>query len=145
MVRECARVLKPGGKLYMANWTAASMPGQMFKCVARFVPPPPGLTAPVLWGDENVAKRRLSDDFTDIRFRRRMYPQWCYPFDAAELVGLFRAHFGPVKKAFDLIGPQQQQALRQDLEQIYLESSEMTNGVLTITRGELLEIEATRR
>ncbi|MGA7178946.1 MAG: class I SAM-dependent methyltransferase, partial [Thiobacillaceae bacterium] len=34
VVAEFARVLKPGGKLHMANWTAASMPGQMFKCVA---------------------------------------------------------------------------------------------------------------
>lgn len=145
VVRECARVLKPGGKLHLANWTAASMPGQMFKCVARFVPPPPGVSPPVLWGDEDTVKQRLSDDFTDIRLRRRMYPHWHYPFDAAELVNLFRTHFGPVKKAFDLIDPQQQQELQRSLEQIYRESSETANGVLTITRGELLEIEATRR
>ena len=142
---ELARVLKPGGKLHMANWTAASMPGQMFKCVGRFVPPPPGLTPTVLWGDEATVKQRLSNDFTDITLTRRMYPQWYYPFDAAELVNLFRAHYGPVKKAFDQIDEEQRQELRSGLERIYRETSETTNGVLTITNGELLEIEATRR
>jgi SAM-dependent methyltransferase len=142
---EFARVLKPGGKLHMANWTAAGMPGQMFKCVARFVPPPPGLASPVLWGDEATVKQRLSDDFTDIKFRRRMYPQWHYSFDAAELVNLFRAQFGPVKKAFELIDEDKRRELRDSLEQIYRETSEMRNGVLTITHGELLEVEATRR
>ncbi len=145
VVAEFARVLKPGGKLYMANWTAASMPGQMFKCVARFVPPPPGLAPPVLWGDEDTVKTRLAQDFTDLRLTRRMYPQWHYPFDAAELVNLFRAKFGPVKKAFDLIDPQQQEELRRSLEHIYAEAGETANGVLTITQGELLEVEATRR
>lgn len=145
VVAEFARVLKPGGKLHMANWTAASMPGQMFKCVARFVPPPPGLTPPVLWGDEATVKQRLADDFTDIKLRRRTYPQWHYGFDAAELVNLFRAQFGPVKKAFELIDEQRRQELRDSLEQIYRDTSETINGVLTITQGELLEIEATRR
>ncbi len=145
VVSEFARVLKPGGKLYMANWTAASMPGQMFKCVSRFVPPPPGLTPPVLWGDEATVRARLSNDFTDLRFTRRMYPHWRYALDAAELVNLFRAQFGPVKKAFDKLDPEQQQELRRSLERIYADTGEITNGVLTITQGELLEIEATRR
>lgn len=145
VVSEFARVLRPGGKLHMANWTPASMPGQMFKYVARFVPPPAGLPSPVLWGDEATVKERLANDFTDIRLRRRMYPQWHYGFDAAELVNLFRAQFGPVKKAFDLIEPDRQDELRRGLEQIYRDNSETTNGVLTVTNGELLEIEATRR
>ena len=145
VVSEFARVLQPGGKLYLANWTAASMPGQMFRCVSRFVPPPPGLSPPVLWGDEDTVRARLAQNFTDLHLTRRMYPQWRYPFDAAELVNLFRAKFGPVKKAFDLIDPQRQEELRRSLEQIYADTSETANGVLTITQGELLEIEATRR
>lgn len=145
VVSEFARVLKPGGRLCMANWTAASMPGQMLKCVSRFVPPPPGMVPPVLWGDEDTVKQRLSNEFTDIRLTRRMYPHWHYPFNAAELVALFRAKYGPVRKAFDLIEPAQQEELREGLERIYADTSETANGVLTVTRGELLEIQATRR
>jgi len=144
VVSECARVLKTGGKLFMANWTSASMPAKMFKCVSKFAPPPAGLPPPVLWGDEETVKQRLSDDFTDIKLTRKTYPQWHYPFDAAELVNLFRAQFGPVKKAFDMTDPQQQKELQHSLEQIYLDASETANGVLTITNGEYLEVVATR-
>lgn len=142
---EFARVLKSGGKLFMANWTQASMPGRMFKCISEFVPPPPGLVSPVLWGDEATVKQRLSNDFTDIQLTRKIYPQWHYSFDAAELVNLFRTLFGPVKKAFDTIDPQQQMEFRNRLEQIYRDTSKTTNGVLTITKGEYLEVVAIRR
>lgn len=142
---ELARVLKSGGKLFMANWTPASMPAKMFKCVAGFVPPPAGLVSPVLWGDEATVKQRLAHDFTDIQLTRKMYPQWHFPFDAAELVNFFRAKFGPVKKAFDMIDQQKQKELRASLEQIYFDASETRNGVLTITQGEYLEVVATRR
>ena len=145
VVSEFARVLKKGGQLFMANWTSTSMPGKMFKCVSEFTPPPPGVIPPVLWGDEATVKERLSNDFTDIKLTRKMYPQWHYPFDAGELVDLFRAKFGPVKKAFDTIDQHQQTRLRDHLEQIYTDASFTDNGVLTITNGEYLEIVATRR
>jgi ubiquinone/menaquinone biosynthesis C-methylase UbiE len=50
---EFARVVRPGGKLYMANWTPNGMPAQMFKfkCVAAYVPPSPAFIPPVLWGE----------------------------------------------------------------------------------------------
>ena len=145
VVSEFARVMKTGGKLFMANWTAQSMPAKMFKCVSEFVPPAPGLAAPVLWGDEKTVKQRLSNDFTDIRLTRKMYPQWHYDFDAAELVNLFRTQFGPVKAVFDMIDHRQQSVLSNNLEQIYEDASETINGVLTITNGEYLEVSAIRR
>ncbi len=88
---------------------------------------------------------RLSKDFTDIKLTRKFYPQWHYPFDAAELVNLFRAKFGPVKKAFDTIDRDQQKRLHKNLEKIYTDASRVDKGLLTITNGEYLEIVATRR
>ena len=44
---ELARVLKPGGRLAMANWNPASFSGRMFKVGANHVPPPPGIPPPV--------------------------------------------------------------------------------------------------
>lgn len=142
---ELARVIRPGGKLYMANWTSASMPAQMFKCVAGVVPPPPGFIPPVLWGDEQTATERLEQHFKDIQLTRKQYPQWHYPFDAAELVELFRTHFGPVKKAFEATDEDVNATLRQQLEDIYASNGEINNGRLTITNGEYLEVIATRR
>lgn len=145
VVNEFARVLKPGGQLYMANWTQTSMPAQMFKCVSGIMPPPPGFIPPVLWGDEETVNQRLSDKFTDIKLTRKNYPQWHYPFNTTELVQLFRTHFGPVKQAFDLADNTQQATLHENLETIYRSNSEVKNGILTITGGEYLEVIATRR
>lgn len=145
VVSEFARVIRPGGRLYMANWTPTSMPAQMFKCVSAVVPPPPGFIPPVLWGDEEKVNERLAEDFTDIKLTRKTYPQWHYPFSASELVDLFRTHFGPVKRAFDLLGETGQQDLHDQLENVYATNSELRNDVLTITGGEYLEVIATRR
>ena len=144
VVTELSRVLRPRGKLYMANWTQDSMPAHMFKAVAAIVPPPAGSTPPVLWGDEETVLKRLSENFTDIQLTRKIYPQWHYPFDAAELVKLFRVNFGPVKKAFDVQDTQGQKNLSQKLEQIYTSNCEQTASGITITGGEYLEVIATR-
>ena len=40
---ELARVLKPGGRLAMANWNPSSFSGRMFKVGSNHVPPPPGI------------------------------------------------------------------------------------------------------
>lgn len=145
VVEEFARVLRPGGRLYMANWTPRGMPAQMFKCVAGHVPPAPGIAPPVLWGDEDTVASRLAGDFTDIRLSRKLYPQWHYPYSTSELVEYFRAHFGPVKRAFDTLDEAHHQTLHGDLEAIFERCSETCNGVLTITAGEYLEVVATRR
>jgi SAM-dependent methyltransferase len=141
---ELARVTRPGGRLYMANWTPTSMPARMFKCISSYVPPPPGFVPPPLWGDEETVRNRLAHGFTDIQLKRRLYPQWHYPFSVAELVGLFRSHFGPVKGAFEALDEEGQESLQRDLEQIYTHYSESHDGHITI-RGEYLEVIATRR
>jgi len=142
---EFARVIRPGGKLYMANWTPNGMPAKMFKCLAGYVPPPPGFIPPSLWGDEDTVEQRLGEHFSDIRLTRKVYPQWHYRFTPAELVEFFGTHFGPVKQAFESVDEEARETLRQQLEQIYTNSSETSNGILTITAGEYLEVIATRR
>lgn len=142
---EIARVLEPGGRLYMANWTPRSFPARMFKCVASRVAPPEGVPSPVLWGDEATVKERLAAQFTDFRLTRKVYPRWHYAFTPGELVDFFAAFFGPVKRAFEAVGPEGEQALHQELEEIYADNSEMRDGVLTMTGGEYLEVVATRR
>lgn len=142
---ELARVIKPGGQLFMANWAPGGMVAQMFKCVSEIVPPPPGLASPILWGDEETVQKRLVDDFGDITFARKCYPQWHYPFDEHELINLFRHKFGPVKRAFEVATPAQEKTLYDKLFHVYSNHSTTKNGVLTITGGDYLEVIATRR
>lgn len=145
VMAEFARVLKPGGKLYMANWTSTSMPALMFKCCSEVVAPPPGLVPPVLWGDETTMQQRLALHFSDVKLTRKLYPQWHYPFDEYELVELFQTKFGPVKRAFAVANAVQAERLYNQLSRIYRDTSEIKDGIMTITGGEYLEVIATRR
>ena len=142
---EMSRVLRPGGRLIMANWTSTSMPARMFRFVSQFTPPHPDVVPPVLWGDEQTVVERLSETFTDVRLQRRIYPKWDYPFDASDVVDLFRDQFGPVKRAFEATDPSEQIRLHDGLEQIFAETSLRRGGVLTISEGQYLEVIATRR
>jgi ubiquinone/menaquinone biosynthesis C-methylase UbiE len=144
---EIARVLRPGGKLYMANWTPDGMPAQMFKCVAGVMPPPPGFIPPVLWGYEETVRERLAGSFGDLQLTRKFYPQWHYPFGLEGIVDLFRTHFGPVKRAFDTLANDEQatSTFHKKLCDIYNNTCEShADGTSTVTGGEYLEIIATR-
>src|SRR6201996_1554384 len=44
---ECARVLRAGGLLAMANWNPESFTGAMFRMSSKHAPPPPGVPPPV--------------------------------------------------------------------------------------------------
>src|SRR5258708_29598521 len=57
---ELVRVCKPGGLIAMANWTPDGFVGKTFRLNAKYVPPPPGMPAPVLWGDEKTVSQRLA-------------------------------------------------------------------------------------
>src|SRR5690349_17875140 len=69
---ELARVCRPGGIIAMANWTPEGFVGQMFALSARYVPPPQGIPAPVLWGKENTVRERLGPYASNIGTKRVM-------------------------------------------------------------------------
>ena len=49
---EMLRVLRPGGRIALANWTPAGFIGRLFKVVGAHVSPPAGVQSPSLWGNE---------------------------------------------------------------------------------------------
>ncbi len=61
---ELARVVAPGGRIALANWTPDGGLGQMFKMMGPFLPtPPPGAGNPFAWGREEVVRELLGDAF----------------------------------------------------------------------------------
>src|ERR1700712_2225263 len=51
--RELVRVVKPGGRIGMANWVPDGALSEFFLILAKHTGgPPPGAVPPVLWGDE---------------------------------------------------------------------------------------------
>jgi SAM-dependent methyltransferase len=139
---ELARVCRPGGRIIMGNWTPGGFVGQMFMTMAAHVPPPQGIPSPTLWGDEAAVRARLGDYVSDLQLTRRLYP-FKYPFSAAEVVEFFRQCYGPTNRAFNTLDADGQAALRHDLEQLWSEHNQATDGTLYL-ESEYLEVQAVR-
>ena len=68
---ELLRVVKPGGRIGMANWTPDGGVGQMFRIISKHAPPPPGIEPPVLWGTEERLRELFGDGVSEICGSRR--------------------------------------------------------------------------
>jgi SAM-dependent methyltransferase len=139
---ELLRVCRPGGTVAMGNWTPSGFVGKMFAMSAKHVPPPPGIPAPSLWGDENVVRQRFGSGAKQIRIQRRMC-DFQFPFPPAEVVQLFREYFGPTKVAFSRLDAKGQAAMAADLQQMWIDNNQATDGT-TLIPGEYLEVHVTR-
>jgi 2-polyprenyl-3-methyl-5-hydroxy-6-metoxy-1,4-benzoquinol methylase len=141
---ELARVLKPGGRLAMANWNPASFTGAMFKVGARHAPPPPGLAPPVLWGDDITVRQRLAADFTNIH-TELVTVDFDMPTNPAGAVTFFRTYFGPTKVAFSRLDPAGQTAFATDLEALWsAHNVSPTPATHTLIHNQYLQVTATR-
>jgi SAM-dependent methyltransferase len=141
---ELARVLKPGGTLAMANWNPASFSALMFKVSSRHAPPPPGISPPVLWGDEANVRDRLSPYFTGIE--TSLVPvDFDMPFNAAGAVDFFRKYFGPTQMAFSRLDAAAQTAFAADLEALFSGANVSPDPAHhTLIHNEYLQITAVR-
>jgi ubiquinone/menaquinone biosynthesis C-methylase UbiE len=140
---EMVRVTRPGGRILMVNWTAAGLVGQMFKAIAKHVPPAPGIPSVMLWGDEPTVRERLKEGVAELKLTKRIYPSWTYPFGVSEVVEFFRQNYGPMGRAFAALDENAQRALRQDLEHVFSAHNRATDGK-TRLEGEYLEVMAIR-
>ena len=141
---EFARVLKPGGKLAMANWDPAGFTGLMFKMGAKHVPPNPEIPPPVLWGDDTTVRVRLAESFTNIH--TQLIPvDFDLPFAPAGVVDFFRKYFGPTQVAFSRLDPAGQAAFAADLEALWSSHNvSPTPATHTLVRNQYLQVTATR-
>lgn len=139
---ELLRVCKPGGLVAMANWTPQGFVSKTFRATAEMVPPPPGVPAPILWGDESTVRARLGQGSSEIRCTRRKV-QMAYPFPPNEMVNFFRRYFGPTQVAFSRLDEAGQAALAAKLESLWEEHNTATDGT-TAVEGEYLEVRMTR-
>jgi SAM-dependent methyltransferase len=99
---EMLRVCRSGGKIAMANWTPDGYVGEMFRLSASFVPPPPGIQPPVLWGVPDVVRDRLGASVRDIRFVERQLVMRHYSPESQ--LEFMRTYFGPTIRAFQAAG-----------------------------------------
>ena len=129
------RVLRPGGRVGLANWTPQGFIGRLFKVIGAHVPPPAGLKSPALWGTESHLAELF--DGAQTRCERR-----CFNFryrSAAHWVQVFRDFYGPTHKAFAALDAQGQQALEDDITAL-LRQMNTAGAASLVVPAEYLEV-----
>jgi len=138
---ELLRACKPGGRIGMANWVPDGPVSGLFAVIAKHVPPPAGMTPPVLWGTEDRVRELFGDGVSDLRLERRVSRQ---PFKSLDhYLDFFRTYFGPIKGAFERVGTDGEAALEADLRE-QLEKCNTAGERAFVLEPEYLQVIATR-
>jgi ubiquinone/menaquinone biosynthesis C-methylase UbiE len=94
---ELLRVVRPGGRIALLNWTPAGFVGQLFATMKPYAPPPPpGASPGPLWGDAEHVRTLLNLDVAAVKDTIR--------FDVTDDPTAFRewwkANYGPTIAAY---------------------------------------------
>jgi len=137
---EMMRVCRKGGRIGLASWTPSGFLGQLFRVVAGYVPPIPGVRSPLLWGTDAHIQHlfqgaaRIVQTSRHFAFRYRSPEHW---------VEVFRTYYGPVHKAFAALDAEKRAALEADLIALLRQSDRGGSSGLVVP-AEYLETVITR-
>jgi len=137
---ELLRVCRPGGRIGLACWTPTGFLGDLFRAVAKHVPPVPGVQSPLLWGTDphiqtlfqGAAKIEHTPRFFSFRYK-----------SAEHFVDVFRTYYGPTHKAFAGLDAAGQAALEADLLAV-LRRADRGGATGLVVPAEYLETVITR-
>ena len=137
---ELLRVCRLGGRIGLASWTPEGFIGEMFRVVAKYVPPPAGVKSPLLWGTRDYLQT-LFAGAASISHTVRDFP---FRYESAEhFVEIFRTFYGPVHKAFAALDASSQAGLESDLIALLHRCARPSAAGLVVP-GEYLETVITR-
>jgi ubiquinone/menaquinone biosynthesis C-methylase UbiE len=137
---ELLRVCRLGGRIGLASWTPEGFIGQMFRVVAKYIPPPAGVQSPLLWGTRDHLQK-LFGSAASINHTVR---DFAFRYESAEhFVEIFRTFYGPVHKAFAALDADGQAGLETDLLAL-LERCARPSAAGLVVPGEYLETVITR-
>jgi ubiquinone/menaquinone biosynthesis C-methylase UbiE len=109
---EMMRVCIPGGRIGLASWTPEGFLGDLFRAVAKHVPPMPGVQSPLLWG----TRAHLEELFAGAKAIEHTARHFAFRYESPEhFVEVFRTYYGPTYKAFAALDVDGQAALEADL------------------------------
>ena len=140
--REMLRVVRPGGRIGLANWTPEGFIGQLFKVIGAYLPPPAGLKSPALWGTEPHIVALFGADADAIQCERKVFN---FRYRSAEhWLQIFRDYYGPTHKAFAALGPRKHASMAADITAL-LERFNTAGCTSLVVPGEYLEVVIVKR
>lgn len=128
---ELTRVLAPGGRIGLCNWTPEGTIGEFFATVAGHLPDPPSFAPPpVLWGDEAHVRRLFAGSGLELRLTREVV-HLRFP-SIEDAVQEYATKFGPIVKARELLEPGRRwPAMREALGELFARHNEADDGTLS--------------
>jgi len=142
VARELTRVVRPGGRIAMANWTPEGFIGRLFRVIGGHVPPPAGVSPPSLWGTEPRIVELFGASAADIRCTRRHF-NFRY-HSAAHWLDIFRRFYGPVFKVYAALDTDAQARLSREITAL-LDELNVGGKDSLVVPSEYLEVIVTKR
>lgn len=141
VARELLRVCRAGGRIGLANWTPGGFIGRVLGIVGKYLPPPPGIESPMIWGGED----RLTSLFGAEGQVRAKAANFVFRYKSAgHWLEFFRTFYGPVLKAFAALEPGAQARLDTDIRALIDELNVARDGTVVVP-GEYLEVIITKQ
>lgn len=127
---EIFRVCRPGGKIALANWTPRSFIGRLCPTIGRHMSAPSAFKAPANWGRPEFIEEHFAADSASIDITMKTYT---FRFPSPEFyLDFFRKHYGLTKRAFQVVGPEGEEALAADILGVIHDMNTATDGTMSV-------------
>lgn len=110
---ELLRLVKPGGRIGLANWISDGFFGELFRVVGPIAPPPAAVASPATWGTEARLVELFGPHASEVHTARKKYV--FHYLSAHHWIDVFRLYYGPVRRVFEATGASGQKALHEAL------------------------------
>jgi SAM-dependent methyltransferase len=139
---ELLRVCRPKGKIGMANWTLDSFVGETQRLAARYLPPPPDVKSPMLWGTEARLQELFGDSISSLQVTRRSF---VFRFRSEQhWLEFQQSYLGPVRQLFEALDPTQQEQLSRDAIEVVRRFNRSGDETVVLP-SDYLEVAAVRQ
>ncbi len=127
-INEMLRVLRPGGVIAFSTWPPELLTGRTFSLVAKYLPPPKGVSSPVEWGIPSVIQERLGENVTEINFEKSEFRNPA--LSPSHMRSFLESYIGPVMAVVSMLkeNTKKLKAFRDELDSLLAEYF-VDNGV----------------